>query len=110
MQNKKIIITSVFGLFFINSAFANQSDTHQLTQLLGNLKTYQADFDQVIQDKRGQTIQESTGRMALKRPGLFRWDTLKPNQQLIIADGKTCKKSPKNLRRAKAMNNLPVYY
>jgi outer membrane lipoprotein carrier protein len=88
---KKIIIIGLINflsLFFINTAFADQASSQQLTRLLQNLKTYSADFDQVIQDRHGNTIQESTGRMALQRPGLFRWDTLKPNQQLIVADGK----------------------
>lgn len=84
----KQIILGLLGVVFLNTALADQSASEQLTQLLQNLKTYQANFDQVIQDKHGTTIQESTGKMALQRPGRFRWETLKPNQQLIVADGK----------------------
>jgi len=87
----KIIISiiGVLSLFFLNTALADPTASANLTQTLENLKTFQADFTQLIQDKHGNTLQESSGRMALKRPGLFRWDTLKPNQQLIIADGKS---------------------
>lgn len=67
---------------------ADNSAGNNLPMLLENLKTYQADFDQIITAKNNQLIQESTGKMALERPGHFRWETLKPNQQLIIADGK----------------------
>jgi outer membrane lipoprotein carrier protein len=87
MQVKHIII-GLCGVVFFTSAFADQSVSNQLTVLLQNLKTYQANFDQVIQDKHGTTIQESSGKMALQRPGRFRWETLKPNHQLIVADGK----------------------
>jgi len=85
----KKIIVGLVSLGFINTAFADQTANANLTKLLENLKTFQANFDQVIQDKRGTAMQESTGKMALQRPGRFRWETLTPNQQLIVADGKT---------------------
>ncbi|MDX2164591.1 MAG: outer membrane lipoprotein chaperone LolA [Gammaproteobacteria bacterium] len=84
----KKVILSLLTLGFINTALADQTANANLTKLLENLKTFQAHFDQVIQDKRGTTMQESTGKMALQRPGRFRWETLTPNQQLIVADGK----------------------
>lgn len=91
MVSKKILagLAGIISSFFIHSAYANPAASNQLTQLLQNLKTFSADFNQVIQDKNGNTIQESHGKMALQRPGRFRWNTLKPNQQLIVADGKT---------------------
>ena len=84
----KKIMLGLLTLGFINTAFADQTANANLTKLLENLKTFQANFDQVIQDKRGTAMQESTGKMALQRPGRFRWETLTPNQQLIVADGK----------------------
>ncbi len=87
MFYKKIILF-VSTLFFVNFAFA-QSPGSQLSNFLQNLQTFQANFTQVIRDKAGATLSQSQGRMALKRPGLFRWETVRPNQQLIIADGKT---------------------
>jgi outer membrane lipoprotein carrier protein len=83
------IIFFIYLIFSISpSAFA-QSSHNQLSGLLQNLETFQANFSQVIQDKRGNPLSQSSGKMALKRPGLFRWETTTPNQQLIIADGKT---------------------
>jgi outer membrane lipoprotein carrier protein len=73
-------------LLFINSAFAETS-AERLTQLLTNLKTMRAQFIQRVVDKKGVTIQESNGQMALQRPGKFRWDTQSTGQQ-IVADGK----------------------
>lgn len=84
---KKIMI-SMMALGFVSPAFATPTDSTTLTQLLNNVKTFQANFSQVIQNKNGSTLQESNGKMALQRPGRFRWETLNPNQQLIIADGK----------------------
>ena len=61
--------------------------SEQLTTILTNLHTMQAQFNQVVQDGHGQILQQSSGQMALSRPGKFRWDTQKPSHQLLIADG-----------------------
>ncbi len=47
-----------------------------------------AQFNQTIIDPQGNAIQQTSGTMALQRPGKFRWDTQKPNAQLALADGK----------------------
>jgi outer membrane lipoprotein carrier protein len=47
----------------------------------------QADFYQIVTDKKGQKIQEVYGEMQLKRPNKFRWDYNKPFEQQIISDG-----------------------
>lgn len=46
----------------------------------------QADFTQNVNDNRGKVIQKSYGRMAMQRPGKFRWQVTKPIPQLIIAN------------------------
>lgn len=58
-----------------------------LTQSLNALKSMQANFNQTTFDNHGKTIQQSTGKMALSRPGKFRWDVSRPIPQLIIANG-----------------------
>jgi outer membrane lipoprotein carrier protein len=82
---KKLFI-GLFISFIAINAYA-QSATDKLMVLLQNLHTMQANFSQTISDNRGNVLQKSSGTMALQRPGLFRWDTTQPNQQLIIADG-----------------------
>ena len=89
----------VFFLFLTNSSWAFASPSQTLTHLLQNLTTYQADFTQITQNKRGDILQKSYGKMALHRPGLFRWETLSPNQQLIIADGKNVWIDDKDLQQ-----------
>lgn len=46
-----------------------------------------ADFTQTLIDSKGKPTQKSLGRMAIQRPGKFRWDVTKPVPQLIIANG-----------------------
>ena len=82
---KKILI--VVLIFFVQSmAYANSSAT-DLDQLLKNIRSMTADFNQTITDNTGKVIQKSRGNMALQQPGKFRWKTVSPNGQLVIATG-----------------------
>lgn len=81
---KKIIF--LIFLIFPLSAIA-QTATQRLAQILEGLHSMQAQFIQIVQDGHGQVMQQSSGSMALMRPGKFRWDTKNPSHQLLIADG-----------------------
>ena len=47
----------------------------------------QADFTQQVAPREGRPPAPVTGHLAFERPGLFRWEALKPYHQLIVADG-----------------------
>ena len=57
-------------------------------RLFAALGSFQADFEQEVIDTDGRRLQQSSGRVAIQRPGRFRWDYEKPYRQLIVADGK----------------------
>jgi outer membrane lipoprotein carrier protein len=59
-----------------------------LTKFYQETQAMQADFYQVVTDKKGNKIQEVYGRMQLQRPNKFRWDYDRPFEQQIISDGK----------------------
>lgn len=59
-----------------------------LEHFFQNVKTFSASFTQVITDAQQNTIQQSSGRLWIKRPGRFRWDYKLPYKQQIVADGK----------------------
>lgn len=82
----------------INSTFA-QSPSQSLSDHFASFNTFQADFSQSVKSKNGNVLQKSEGKAALVRPGLFRWETLSPNQQLIIADGKNIWIDDKDLQQ-----------
>jgi len=58
-----------------------------LDRFLKGLQSLQADFAQTVQDSHEQAIEKSSGTLAIKRPGNFRWDYAKPNAQTIVSDG-----------------------
>jgi outer membrane lipoprotein carrier protein len=64
---------------------------NSLTTLQDTLNRYQdvtATFDQSTYDTNGSVSLRSSGSMALLRPGYFRWQTNKPNKQIISATEK----------------------
>lgn len=71
---------------FTSIPVANADPTTDLTTLLNGVKTLQANFTQTTYDNRGKPVQKSFGRMALQRPGKFRWEVKRPIPQLIIAN------------------------
>ncbi|HLT98413.1 MAG TPA: outer membrane lipoprotein chaperone LolA [Burkholderiaceae bacterium] len=60
----------------------------QLERFVAEVESATGSFTQQVADDRGSLRQAQTGEFAFKRPGLFRWQTLKPYAQLVISDGK----------------------
>ncbi len=54
---------------------------------LQGLQSLQAQFKQTLTDRNGQTVEQASGTLAIRRPGRFRWDYREPNEQVIVADG-----------------------
>jgi outer membrane lipoprotein carrier protein len=63
------------------------SGPEELQRFFREVTSYTASFRQVILDETLQSIDESTGRMWIVRPGRFRWNYDPPATQQIISDG-----------------------
>jgi outer membrane lipoprotein carrier protein len=74
--------------------------TAKVERYLAGLSTWSADFDQTINDADGKTLRSASGHLYLQRPGKFRWDYLKPAEQLVLADGKKLWFYDKDLQQA----------
>lgn len=59
----------------------------RLNELLSRAKTMTGGFSQMTLSANGANLQETTGTLALKRPGMFRWHTDPPLEQLLVSDG-----------------------
>jgi outer membrane lipoprotein carrier protein len=65
------------------------SGLSRLNDFITNTKQGSASFTQTSLNEKGQPIgKTSTGVFEFSRPGLFRWNYIKPYQQSIIGDGK----------------------
>lgn len=81
---KKIAL--LIGIFFIHTAFCEVASDGLRAQL-NAMQSLTATFKQVVKTKERE-ISHSSGTMALKRPGRFRWQTKAPMEQIVVADGK----------------------
>lgn len=79
-------ITFVIGLMWMVGAHCD-AVSDGLQSKLNAIRTMTATFNQVVMAKKHQ-VSRSSGTMALFRPGRFRWQTKRPMEQLVIADGK----------------------
>jgi len=60
----------------------------QLTTFTTGLKGLDGQFTQKVFNPNGGLKENSSGRVALSVPDLFRWEYAKPYEQLIVADGR----------------------
>jgi outer membrane lipoprotein carrier protein len=59
----------------------------QLHRFLTDTRTLKADFAQAVVARSGRKPQQSSGTLAISRPGKLRWDIQKPYPQLVVGDG-----------------------
>ena len=59
----------------------------QLHDFLKSTKTLKADFAQSVIAKNGRKPQQSSGVVAIARPGKLRWEIQKPFPQQVVGDG-----------------------
>ena len=86
-----------------------ESGSEQLRQFVRNSKTAEGEFVQQQlrapkasepQDKGLKVVRQTQGRFVFQRPGRFIWDTQKPYEQKLIADGKQLIMWDKDLNQA----------
>jgi outer membrane lipoprotein carrier protein len=94
MFKSLVNVALLFPLFITATA---QADTAQdaLKRFVDGVQTFEAHFDQVQTDERGQVANRSSGQFWLGRPaanskadiGKFRWAYEKPYEQISVCDG-----------------------
>lgn len=103
-------ILSIASVVF-SGAVLSQSETgaEQLRQFVRNSRTAEGDFVQQQlrapkanepQDKGLKVVRQTQGHFVFQRPGKFIWDTQKPFEQKLIADGKQLILWDKDLNQA----------
>ncbi len=61
----------------------------ELSTRLDKVNAFSASFAQKVVSPEGDLLVEGEGDMAIKRPNLFRWNTLTPDENMLVSDGKT---------------------
>ena len=85
------VVLSAAVLQPAQAAQTNDSQQHRsankLSALLSQPQTIRGGFSQLTLDSTGTQLQEASGQMVLQRPGLFRWHTDPPLEQLLVSNG-----------------------
>jgi outer membrane lipoprotein carrier protein len=76
-----------FIMCFLSTQVMSQTPGEALQDKLNAMHSMTANFKQVVKAK-SRIVSQSSGTMALARPGKFRWQTKDPMAQLVVADGK----------------------
>jgi len=103
------VIAGTLILFSGTAISQSESAAEQLRQFVRNSKTAEGDFVQQQlrapragepQDKGLKVVRQTQGHFVFQRPGRFIWDTQKPYEQKLIADGKQLILWDKDLNQA----------
>jgi outer membrane lipoprotein carrier protein len=81
---QKFRLTAAIAIF---PMLAHAGAVDQLHEFLKSTRTLKADFSQAVISKNGRKPQQSSGTVAISRPGKLRWEIQKPYPQLIVGDG-----------------------
>jgi len=60
----------------------------QLQRFVDDVQSATGRFTQQVVNTQGTPRQLQEGEFAFQRPGRFRWETLKPYEQIVVSDGK----------------------
>jgi len=85
MRHLVLLFAVIYSLTL--PAFA-QSAEKRLNEALAKLDNLTANFKQTVLDDEKKIVQQSSGRVAIQRPGKFSWIYTSPYEQQIIADGR----------------------
>ncbi|MEO7050141.1 MAG: outer membrane lipoprotein chaperone LolA [Rhodanobacter sp.] len=89
MKRFAIVLSMVVLMFSLNATAhaATGPARARLDAFATGLHSLTGHFSQTLTNVNGQASKTSYGTLALEAPREFRWDTLKPYKQTIVADG-----------------------
>jgi outer membrane lipoprotein carrier protein len=87
MRALRMLLLAVMAFAVVPAQADDAVAVARLTALLSQAKTLTARFSQLTLDGSGTQLQETAGELSLQRPGLFRWHTDAPAEQLLVSNG-----------------------
>jgi outer membrane lipoprotein carrier protein len=81
------VLVLLLALLAASTVSAAESARARMEAFSKSLHSVGASFSQSVTDANGHRGDESRGTLALEAPRQFRWETIAPYQQTIVADG-----------------------
>lgn len=97
---RRYLVAATLVVASVGSASAWAGARDELNRFTQGLKGLDGQFGQQVFDSKGKVKETTSGRVALSAPRLFRWEYLRPHEQLIVADGKKVWVYEKDLEQA----------
>lgn len=86
---KKVVVSLLVAAPVFLSSAAWADPQQELSDRLSKVNAFSADFNQKVTSPEGDLLVEGEGDVAIQRPNLFRWNTVTPDENILISDGKT---------------------
>ncbi|WP_084419142.1 outer membrane lipoprotein chaperone LolA [Photobacterium sp. J15] len=86
---KKVVMGLLVAAPVLLSSAAWANPQQELSARLSKVNAFSADFKQKVVSPEGDLLVEGEGDVAIQRPNLFRWNTVVPDENLLISDGRT---------------------
>ena len=87
MKRSLLLVAAAFALALGGLAHAAGPARTRLDAFASGLHSLTGKFAQTMTDANGHPGKASSGTLALQAPRQFRWETLAPSKQTIVADG-----------------------
>ncbi len=87
---RPLLMTVAFALVLAAAgarAATPAAPAQRLDALFSQTRTLTAHFSETVKNANAATVKQSSGTLAISKPGRFRWSYEKPYKQLIVADG-----------------------
>lgn len=85
----KILLVACFLLSGFTSTFGFCNAMQDLQKRLANVNSFYATFKQTVISSDGIVYEQGLGELWIKRPYLFNWHLISPDESILISDGKT---------------------
>lgn len=73
----------------IKDSVNDSADKKALRELVAQITSFEAQFDQQVKDVDGTNLMEGKGKVYLAQPALIRWHAITPDENIMISDGDT---------------------
>ncbi|WP_319759770.1 outer membrane lipoprotein chaperone LolA [Maridesulfovibrio sp.] len=80
----RILILVISAVFLCGSVAAADELTTEIQKSYDSIKTFSADFTQTLTNAASKERDLRSGKIIFKQPSLLRWESVKPEQELLI--------------------------
>ncbi len=87
MKRLLLVLSTLLLMFSVSAQAATGPARARLDAFATGLHSLTGHFSQTLTDANGNTSKTSAGTLAMLAPRQFRWETLTPYKQTIVADG-----------------------